>query len=158
MGLSSPHQLNRLSAVRRRKDPLNVYSRSQETKSHFLESILKIKSPTLWCMRFWPQVGIGLCSCQPPSHSYIKLSEVTYSTGRGHLCSACVLSCFGRVQLFVTLCTTARQAPRWDSPGKKVGVHCCTLFQPIFLTLRSNLRLLPAVAGRFFTTSATWAS
>ena len=160
MGLSSPHQLNRLSAVRseEEKGSLNAYSRSQGTNLHFLESILKINSPILGCMRFWPQVGIGFWSCQPPSHSYTKLSKVTYSSGCVHLCSACVLSCSGRVQLFATLCTTARQAPLcpWDSPGKKIGVHCFTLFQGILLTQQSNLHLLPALAGRFFTTSATW--
>ena len=30
----------------------------------------------------------------------------------------------------------------WDSPGKNTGVSCCTLLQGIFLTQRSNLRLL----------------
>ena len=44
-----------------------------------------------------------------------------------------------------------------DSPGKNSGVGCHALLHGIFLTQGSNPRLLsPALAGRFFTTSATW--
>ena len=44
----------------------------------------------------------------------------------------------------------------WDSPGKNTGVGCHSLLQGIFPTQGSNLRLMsPALAGRFFTTSAT---
>ena len=47
-----------------------------------------------------------------------------------------------------------------DPPGKKIGVGCHFLLQGIFLTLTqgSNLQsLMPlALAGRFFTTRATW--
>ena len=51
----------------------------------------------------------------------------------------------------------ARLSCPWDSPGKKTGVGCHALLQGIFLTQESNLCLLhiPALAGRFFTTSAT---
>ena len=46
-----------------------------------------------------------------------------------------------------------------DSLGKNTGVGCDTLLQGIFLTQGSNLYLSslmsPAMAGRFFTTSAT---
>ena len=45
----------------------------------------------------------------------------------------------------------------WDSPGKNTGVGCYFLLQGIFLTKGSNLNLLsPALAGGFFTKSATW--
>ena len=45
----------------------------------------------------------------------------------------------------------------WDSPGKKSGVDCHALLQGIFLTQGSNPCLKsPALAGEFFTTSATW--
>ena len=46
----------------------------------------------------------------------------------------------------------------WDSPGKNTEVGCHTLLQGIFPTQGSNLCLLclPALAGGFFTTSATW--
>ena len=45
----------------------------------------------------------------------------------------------------------------WNSPGKTIGVGCHVLLQGIFPTQGSDLRLLfPALAGGFFTTSATW--
>ena len=44
----------------------------------------------------------------------------------------------------------------WDSRGKNTGVGCHALLQGIFLTQWSSPRLLPALAGGFFTTSATW--
>ena len=46
----------------------------------------------------------------------------------------------------------------WDSPGKNTGVGCHFLLQGIFQTQGSNPYLLssPELAGRFFTTSATW--
>ena len=42
----------------------------------------------------------------------------------------------------------------WGSPGKNTGVGCHFLFQGIFPTQGSNLRLLwsPTLAGRVFTT------
>ena len=54
------------------------------------------------------------------------------------------------------------QPPRllcpWDSPGKNTRMGCRALLQGIFLTQGWNPRLLrlPALAIRFFTTSATW--
>ena len=45
----------------------------------------------------------------------------------------------------------------WDSPGKNTGVGCHALLQGIFPTQGSNLQLMsPALAGGFFTSSATW--
>ena len=45
----------------------------------------------------------------------------------------------------------------WDFAGKNSGVGCCFLLQGIFLTQESNppLFMSPALAGGFFTTSAT---
>ena len=71
----------------------------------------------------------------------------------------CVLSCFGHVQLFVTLRTVTHQAPlSMGFSSKHTGVGYHALLQGIFPTQGSNLHLLtsPAFAGRFFTTSATW--
>ena len=70
-----------------------------------------------------------------------------------------MLVCFSHVQLFVTPWTVAHQAalPQ-DSPGKNTGVGCHVLLRGIFLTQESNLRLSPALAGGFFTTSTTWVS
>ena len=70
-----------------------------------------------------------------------------------------MLSHFSCVWLFVTLWTIAHQAPlSMDSPGKNTGVGFHALLQGIFPTQGSNLSLLCllALAGRFFTTSATW--
>ena len=44
----------------------------------------------------------------------------------------------------------------WDSPSNNTGVGCYALIQGIFPTQGSNPPSLPALAGRFFTTSATW--
>ena len=47
----------------------------------------------------------------------------------------------------------------WDSPDKNTGMDCHALLQGIFLTQGSNHHLMsPALAGKFFTTSATWES
>ena len=35
-------------------------------------------------------------------------------------------------------------------------LECCALLQGVFLTRGLNLHLLPALAGGFFTTGATW--
>ena len=60
--------------------------------------------------------------------------------------------------LFVTLWTVPCQASlSWSSPGKNTGVGCQALLQGIFLTQGSNTSLeSPALAGGFFTASATW--
>ena len=72
---------------------------------------------------------------------------------------ACMLSCFSRVQLFVTLWTVACQAPLSMGFSRQEywsGLSCPPpgdLSHPGIepMSLRS-----PALAGRFFTTSATW--
>ena len=62
-----------------------------------------------------------------------------------------MLSHFSYVQLFVTQWTPG---PTLCNPQEWV---CLALLQRIFLTQGSNPRLMsPALAGRFFTTSATW--
>ena len=44
-----------------------------------------------------------------------------------------------------------------DFPGKNTGVDCHALLQEIFPTQGwTHVLSLPALAGRFFTTSATW--
>ena len=69
----------------------------------------------------------------------------------------CVLRLFSRVGLFTTLWTVARQAPlSMVLSTKPTGVGCHALLQGIFPTQRSNSCLMsPALAGGFFTTSAT---
>ena len=55
-------------------------------------------------------------------------------------------------------CSPTRLLRPWDFPGKDTGVGYHFLLQGIFPTQGSNLNLLksPALAGRFFTASATW--
>ena len=43
-----------------------------------------------------------------------------------------------------------------DSPGKNNGMGCHALLQGIFTTQGSNPHLSPALAGEFFTISATY--
>ena len=59
----------------------------------------------------------------------------------------------------------ARLLCPWDSPGKRTGVGCHALLQgifptqglnPLFFFLESTSLMSPALAGRFFTTGATW--
>ena len=72
------------------------------------------------------------------------------------LCVYCVMSAMSNsvkpygLQAVRSLCL-------WDSPGKNIGVDFHALLQGIFLTQGSNTCLLhlPALAGGFFTTSAT---
>ena len=60
------------------------------------------------------------------------------------------------------LCESMDYSPPGSSvhgiyPGKNTGVGCHLILQGIFWTQESSLHLLsPALAGRFFTTSATW--
>ena len=55
-------------------------------------------------------------------------------------------------------CILLGSSAHGDSPGKNTGVGCHALLQGIILTQGSNLHLLmsAALAGGFFTTSATW--
>ena len=75
-----------------------------------------------------------------------------------HMCSVCILSCFSSVGLFTTLWTvTTRFFCPWGSPDKNTRVGCYTLLQGIFPTQGLNPYLMSiALAGGFFTTSATW--
>ena len=74
--------------------------------------------------------------------------------------SACVLSHFSCFQLFVTLCTMARQAPlSMGFSRQEYWSGLPSLFQGILLTQAWNPHLSltsPALASRFFTTSTTW--
>ena len=71
---------------------------------------------------------------------------------------ACLLSCFSPAQPCAKLwIVSPRLLCPWDSLGKNTGVGCHALLQGIFPTPASNPGLMsPALAGGFFTTSATW--
>ena len=44
----------------------------------------------------------------------------------------------------------------WDCPGKNTGVGCRALLQGIFPEIELTSLMSSALAGGFFTTSATW--
>ena len=74
---------------------------------------------------------------------------------------ACMLSCFNRVRLLVTLWTVAQQAPL--SMGFSRQEYWSGLPHPTpgdlpDLGMESTSLMSHALAGRFFTTSATWES
>ena len=63
----------------------------------------------------------------------------------------CVLSCFSHVQFFATLWTiSARLHGAWDSLGKNTSPG-----NPPNPGIKPGSLMSPALAGRFFTTSAT---
>ena len=71
----------------------------------------------------------------------------------------CMLSCFNRVQLYATLWTAAYQAPlSMGFSRQEYWSELEVLLQGIFLTWGSNRSLFmsTALAGRFFTSIATW--
>ena len=69
-----------------------------------------------------------------------------------------ILSHFSCVRLCNPMdCSLPDSSVHGDSPGKNTRVGCHALLQGIFLTQGSNMCLMSsALAGRFFTTSATW--
>ena len=75
--------------------------------------------------------------------------------------SACVLSHFSRVQLYATLWTVARQAPLSKALSRQdywSGLLCPPPGNLPNQGLNPRLLCVPALAGRFFTASATWAA
>ena len=70
----------------------------------------------------------------------------------------CLLRCFRGVRLFATPWTVARQAPLTAGSSRQEYWSWLPCRPPgIFPTEGSNLHLTsPALAGRFFTTIATW--
>ena len=86
-----------------------------------------------------------LCS-RPPSHSSIMvglLMRAALSEPSWALLSACMLSHFSCIWLFVTLWTVVcRLLCSWESPGKNTGVGCHALLQGIFPTYGLNPCLL----------------
>ena len=73
--------------------------------------------------------------------------------------SARVLSCFSRVRLFATLWTVARQAPLSMGFSRQEYWRGLPFSTPVDLPnlgIEPACHISPALAGRFFTTSATW--
>ena len=89
----------------------------------------------------------------PPQQSSLCLLQVEESPCA--MKTQCNQKCvhaelLSRVQLFVTLwIVPTRLLCPWDSPDKNTGVGCHFLLQGIFLTQRSNPRLLCLLLGRW---------
>ena len=86
-----------------------------------------------------------------------------HSTGNTYLFSlsvhACVLSCFSCVQLFAALWTAACQAPlSMGVSGQECGsgLPCPPPRELSHPGIKPASPVSPALAGKFFTTSATW--
>ena len=72
---------------------------------------------------------------------------------------ACMLSRFGHVQFFPTLCTVACQAPLSIGFSRQEywsGLPCPTPGDLLDPGIESESLISPALAGGFFTTSSTW--
>ena len=125
----------------------NVFSQSSFLKFTFFLPKLTHPSITAWGrpgLEGWPYCHQRVASMSAPKQLLQSLSSLSY---------------FSHVWLFATPWTAALQAPlsmRRHSPVKNTGVGCHALLWGIFPTLGSKLCLFPALAGGFFTTSATW--
>ena len=93
-----------------------------------------------------------LCPCPPAGHTKdtcmgVVMEKDTCCSGRA--CSVTPALC-NPVDCSRLLCP-------WGSPVKNTGMGFHALLQGIFPTLdRTDISLSPALAGGFFTTSATW--
>ena len=94
------------------------------------------------------------------SPSQLEASGFTLVTEESMEISRCL--CAKWLQSYPILCNSMDCSPpgssvHGDSPGKDTGVDCHALLQGLFLTQGLNICLMsPALAGGFFTTSATW--
>ena len=68
------------------------------------------------------------------------------------------VGCAKLLQSYLRLCDPARLLCPWDSPGKNTWMGCHSLLWGIFSTpgIKPMSLLFPALAGGFFSTSATW--
>ena len=71
-------------------------------------------------------------------------------------CAVCVLSCFSFIQLFATPWTAACQAPVSIRFSRQVGLPSPPLGDLPDPGIKPTSLVSPALAGGFFTTSATW--
>ena len=101
-----------------------------------------------------PDPGFNLCLLHGQADS-LPLSP----QGRLRLPCACMLSPFSRVQLFVTLWTAAHQAPLSMGFSRQEcwsGLPCPPPGDLPDPGTEPESLMSPALAGRFFTTSASW--
>ena len=95
------------------------------------------------------------------SSTHVEVEEMIKGTAlvRHLLGSACMLSCFSCVQLFTTPWTAACQAPLSMGFSRQEYWSGLLLPPPRDLPdpgIKPATLMSPALAGRFFTTSATW--
>ena len=82
--------------------------------------------------------------------------KITNNSSRGERWYVCVCSVMSNSLKAHGLQHDKLLCP-WDFPGKNTGMSWHFLLQGIFLTQELNQSLAsPALAGRFFTTHATW--
>ena len=90
-------------------------------------------------------------------HIYIYVNTHMWFYACIHACT--VLSCFRPVQLFVTLWTVAHQALLSMGFSRQEywsGLSCLPSVDLPNLGIEVTSLMSPALAGRFFPTSATW--
>ena len=114
----------------------------------------------LVCYSPWSHKDLDMTE---PTHTHTHLIFKTFwnpvSLYLSNHTACVVLSCFSHVDSLQSQWTAARQALlSIFSSGKNTGVGCHVLLQGIFPTQGLNPCHLvsPALAGRFFITSATW--
>ena len=111
---------------------------------------------TLVQVYIWGDWGTGKWTNLPKVTWLLSSEYKKHEPKQSSMQEAWVLSHSSHVQLFATS-WTGWNPPGWDSLGKNTGVGCHALLQGIFPTQGSNPSLIsPALAGRFFTISATW--
>ena len=91
-------------------------------------------------------------------NTYSMIPFIQYS-GIGKLTCVCMLSRFSHVQLLVTPCTVARQAPLSMGVTRQEhwsGLPCPPPEDLPDPGIEPTCLASPALAGRFFTTAATW--
>ena len=117
--------------------------------SSSLSAIRVVSSAYLRLLIFLPAVLIPVCDSSSPAFSMIYSAVM------------CTRSCFSHVWVFVTLWTVAPQAPLSMGLSKQEyrnGLPCCPPGDLSNPGIKSVSLTSHTLAGRFFTTNATWES
>ena len=150
--LSLDHPAGKLQSRDMNPDGPQIISPAREPTSlerehaHWDEQQIAIMSRPLQQMKGWRAALASL------------LSAVTKHRGPTPTC-ACVLSCFSRVRLCATPWTAAHQAPLSMGFSRQEywsGLPCPPLGDLPDPGIKPTSLVSPALAGGFFTTSATW--
>ena len=133
---------------------------------------VQLRWPSLWprsCRHSGWQLSSSLFTCLVSTASQWKLhilqsqsqfNKPTLLCGTlGKCLHVWVLRCFGRVWLFVTLWTAARQAPLsmgFSRQEYRSGLPFPSPGDLLYPGIKPTSLTSPALAGEFFTTGATW--